>query len=175
MYSSYLTNSAMDPVLPDLLPEGSFLDDLLYTDVPVPTIPNADIATLNHRLDRLSLDTNTQSLRIDKEKAKRQKLSATVRRVRQDLSSPRPEIVTLQQDVDVIRSEQNSVNYYLEAEIPSNSVMTFRSLSRIYQILALMIPQMTLPSNHTPDLNRLLLELAHTLQQFRVDYTVSYV
>ena len=73
MYSSYLMNSSMDPVLPDLLPEGSLFDDLLHSDVPALATTHPDITTLNHRLDRLSLDTNTQSLRIDVEKAKRQK------------------------------------------------------------------------------------------------------
>ena len=145
MFSNYLTSFEMEPALPDLLPEGSFLDDLLDADAPAPAISNADLVALNQRFDRLSLDTNTQSLRIDIEKAKRQKLSATVRRVKQDLLSPRPETVTLRQNVDTMRNEQNSINYYLEAEIAGNSSMTFRSLSRIHQILALMIPQMTFP------------------------------
>ena len=165
----------MDPVIPDLLPEGSFQDDLLDTNIPVPVIPNADIVTLNQRFDQLSLDTNTQSLRIEIEKVKRQKLSATIRRLRQDLLSPHPEIARLRQDVDTMRNEQNSINYYLEAEIASNGAMTFRGLSRIHQILALMLPQTTLPVNHGPELNQLIQELGRTLQQFHVKYTVSYV
>jgi len=32
MYSNYLFNLEMDPVIPDQLPEGSFLDELLNTD-----------------------------------------------------------------------------------------------------------------------------------------------
>ena len=150
----------MKPALPDLLPEGSFLDDLLDTDATVPTFPDADLVTLTQRFDQLSLDTNTQLLRIEVEKAKRQKLSATVRRVKTDLLSPRPEIVTLRQDVDTMRNEQKAINYYLDAEIVGNSGLTFRSLSRIHQILALMIPQTTLSVNHNPELNQLVHEFA---------------
>ena len=106
MYSNQSLDFSMDPALPDLLPEGSLFDDLLYSDVPALTINHPDIATLNHRLDQLSLDSNTQSLRIDVEKAKRQKLSATVRRVKQDISLPRPEITSLKQDIDMIRGSK---------------------------------------------------------------------
>ena len=175
MFSNYLSNFEMEPALPDLLPEGLLLNDLLDIDTTVPTFPNADLVTLNQRFDQLSLDTNTQSLRIDVEKAKRQKLSASVRRIKKDLLSPRSEIVTLRQDVDTLRNEQNAINYYLDTEITGDSGLTFRSLSRIHQILALMIPQTTSSVNHNPELNQLVHELARTLQQFRVEYPVSYV
>ena len=175
MSSNYLTNFEMDPIIPDLLPEGSFLNDLLDNNIPLPVIPNTDIVTLNQRIDQLSLDTNTQSLRIEVEKAKRQKLGATVRRLRQDVLPPHHEIVRLRQDLDIMRNEQNSINYYFEAEIASNRTLAFRGLSRIHQILALMSPPTILPVNHGPELNQLIQELGRTLQQFPVEYTASYV
>ena len=138
-------------------------------------IPNADIIALNHRFDQLFIDTNTQSLRIDIEKAKRQKLNAIVRRLKQNLLSPHPELVKLRQDFETLQNEQNSINYYLEAEIASNSVMTFRGLSRIHQILGIMLPQAPPSVNPNPELNQLLQELTRTLQQFCVEYTTSYV
>ena len=156
MFSNYLNVNEMDPVLPDLLPEGSFLDDLLDAEIPLPAIQSTDIITLNQRLEQLSLDANTQALRLEIEKAKRQKLSTTVRRIKQDLLTPHSDIIKLRQDIDILRSKQNSVNYWLEAEIASNSVATFRSLSRIHQILTIMSPLLTLPVNHSPDLNQLL-------------------
>ena len=59
MYSNHSLNFSIDPALSDLLPKGSLFDDLLYSDVPALAITHPDIATLNHRLDQLSLDTNT--------------------------------------------------------------------------------------------------------------------
>ena len=175
MHSNYLFNDEIDPVIPDLLPEGSFLDELLNTDVPAPMIPNADIVALNYRFDQLFIDMNTLSLRIEVEKAKRQKLNAIFRKLKQDLLSPHPELIKLRQNFETLRSEQNSINYHVEAEIASNSVMTFRGLSRIHQILAIMLPQVPPSINPNPELNQLLQELARTLQQFRVEYTTSYV
>ena len=175
MFSNYLNVNEMDPVLPGLLLEGSFLDYLLDAEIPLPAIQSTDIITLNQRIEQLSLDANTQALRLEIEKAKRQKLSTTVRRLKQDLLAPHPEIIKLRQDIDILRSEQNSNNYWLEAEIASNSVVTFCSLSRIHQILTIMSPLLMLPVNHSPDLNQLLRELACTLQQFCVEYTVSYI
>ena len=60
MNSDQSLNFSVDSTLPDLLPEESLFNDL---------ITHPDIATLNRRLDQISLNTNTQSLRIDVEKA----------------------------------------------------------------------------------------------------------
>ena len=168
-------NFSVDSTLPDLLPEESLFNDLIYSDVPALAITHPDIATLNRRLDQISLDTNTQSLHIDVEKAKRQRLSETVRRVRQNTLRLCPDVISLKQDVTTIREEQNAVNYYLEAEIASMSATTFRSLSRIHHILTLLLPHVMLPPNNNQELIQLLQELAQTLQHFRVECAVSYV
>ena len=108
MYQNNLLNLPTDPALPDLLPEGSLFDDIFHAEVPVIAITNPDIAALNYRLDHLS-----QALRIDVERAKRQKLSATVRRVKQNILLPCPEIASLKHDIETIRGDQNILNYQL--------------------------------------------------------------
>ena len=174
MYQNNLLNLSVDPALLDLLSEGSFLDDILRLGDLTLAITHPDIAILNQRLDHLSLETNTQALRIAVERAKRQKLRPTVRQVRQDMLIPCPNIASLRYDIETMRGIQNTVNYQLEGEITSLNTMTFRCLSRMHHIIALLLPYVIMPSDSNCELNHLLQELARTLQQFRINYAVSY-
>ena len=47
-----------------------------------------DIATLNDLISRINLDINTQNLRVEVEKIKRQKLRMTMRNLKNDINSP---------------------------------------------------------------------------------------
>jgi len=175
MYQNNLLSLSVAPALPDLLQEGYFLDDILHWDDPTIAITHSDITALNQRLDHLSLETNTQALRIAVERAKRQKLRATIRQVKQDMLLPCPDIASLRYDIETMRGSQNIINYQLEGEITSLNTMTFRCLSRMHQIIALLLPHVIMPSDNNCELNQLLQELARTLQQFRINYPVSYV
>jgi len=46
MYQNNLLNLSVDPALPDLLPEGSFLGDILSLDDPTIAIAHPDIAAV---------------------------------------------------------------------------------------------------------------------------------
>jgi len=100
MFQNNLINLTGDPTLPDLLPEDPMLNDLFQIDdLPTPVI-HPDITELSRRLDHLSLETNTQGLRIAVERAKRQRLQATIRQVKQDLSLPCPDITILKKRIE---------------------------------------------------------------------------
>ena len=55
MNSDYSLNFSADSTLPELLPEESLFNDLIYADVPALAITHPDIATLNRRLDQITL------------------------------------------------------------------------------------------------------------------------
>jgi len=175
MYQNNLVNLTEDPTLPDLLPEGPLPDDLFRFDDLTANIIHPDIAVLNQRLDHLSLETNTQGLRIAVERAKRQKLQATMRQVRQDLSIPHPDIVMLRNNMEAMQGHQNAINYQLDGETARTSTLTFRCVSRIYEILVALVSCVTLPSENKYEVNIMLQELKRTIQQFSVHYAVSYV
>jgi len=163
MYQNNLLSLPTDLVLPDLLPEGLLFDDIFHSDDPTIAITHPDIAALNYRLDHLSLETNTQALRIDVERAKLQKLRATVRQVKQNMLLPCPDIASLKYDIETMRGDQNTINYQLEGEIARMNVMKFRCLSRMHQILTFLLPHVMLPPANNYKLNQLLQELARTL------------
>ena len=67
-----LINLTSDPTLPDLVPEEPIYDEIFKIDDLLMPVPHPDIAELSRKLDLLTVETNTQGLRIEIEKVKRQ-------------------------------------------------------------------------------------------------------
>jgi len=111
MYHNNFTNLIDDPVLPDLIPEEPVYEDLFQLNDLMTAIPYPDISDLNHKLELLTIDTNTHGLRIEVERAKRQRLQATVKQMRQDFALVNADIVMLKNEIAHLRDHQNSVNF----------------------------------------------------------------
>ena len=78
MYRDNLISLTEDPTLPDLVPEDPIFDDLLRVDDwTIPTM-HPDVIELSRKLDNLTIESNTQGLRLEVERAKRQRLQASV-------------------------------------------------------------------------------------------------
>ena len=71
-----LINLTEDPTLPDLLPEEPMFNELLQMEDLTMPVPHPDVVELSRKLDNLTIESNTQSLRLEIEKTKRQRLSA---------------------------------------------------------------------------------------------------
>ena len=168
-------NNLISLTIPDLLHEEPLPSDLFWIDDLLTPITHPDVVELNRRLDHLSLETNTQGLRISVERAKRQRLQATIRQVRQDLSTPCPDIAIIRNEMEHMREYQNAINYQLDGETARTSTLMFRSLSRICKILTVLVPCVILPPEDSPEVGILLQELNRTIQQFGVHYAASYV
>ena len=175
MFNNNLVNLTEDLTLPDLISEEPLPSDLFRFDDIVTPMTQADVTALNQKLDNLSLESNTHGLRLAVERAKRQRLHATVRQVRQDLFTPCPDAVKLRNDMEVMRDHQNTVNFQLDGETARISTLTFRSLPRIYQLLAAIVPGVSLSPEDNPEVGVLMQELNRTIQQFGIFYTASYV
>ena len=175
MFQSNLISLTEDPILPDLLPEDPILNDLFrIDDFPTP-IMHPDITEINRKLEHLTLETNTQGLRLAVERAKRQRLQASVRQVKQDLAHPCPELMAIRNELNQFREHQNAINYQLDGENARTNTLSFRSLSRICQILAALIPCATLSSESSAEVKILLQELTNIIQHFGVYYAASHV
>ena len=170
-----LVNLTSDSILPDLVPEEPIYDEIFKIDDLLMPVPHPDIAELSRKLDLLTVETNTQGLRIEIEKVKRQRLQATVRQLRRDMSLPCPDIPMLKSEIAQLRDYQNSINFQLDGDNARTNTLSFRSLSRICQILIALIPSSTMPSQINPEIEILLQELDNTIRQFGVHYFASNV
>ena len=114
MNHNHLINLIGDPVLPDLIPEEPVYDELFQIDDLMMSTPHPEIIDLNRKFELLTVDANTHGLRMEVERAKRQRLQATVKQLRQDLSLANADITMLKNEIAQLRDHQNSVNYQLE-------------------------------------------------------------
>jgi len=163
-----------DPTLPDLFPEDTLFNEFRLNDFSMPLM-HPDIAELTRKLEHLTLESNTQGLRLEVEKAKRQRLQASMRQIKSNLALSCPEIVALRTELQCLRDRQNEINYCLDNENVKTNTLSFRCLSRVCQILATMIPRASLPTDPSPEVQILLGELTNIIQHFGVHYAASHV
>ena len=174
MHENNFANLINDPLLPDLIPEGHIYDNLLTMDDFPMFTPQPERADIIRKFESLNIDTNTHGLRIEIERTKRQRLQATVKRLRHEFSAACADIVILRDDIIQLRDQQNAVNFQLSNENARTNTLAFRSLSRIGQILALG-PLSTQPIENYNDIEILLQELNSTVRHFGVYYAAPYV
>ena len=175
MNQNNFINLIGDPVLPDRLPEEPAYDELFPIDDLMMFTPQPEITDLTRKLELLTVDTNTHGLRIEIERSKRQRLQATMKQLRQDLSIAKTDITMLRSEITQLREQQNIINFQLDNENARTNTLSFRSLSRIGQILLTLVPNRTQLSEIGPETEILLQELNTTIRQFGVYYHASHI
>jgi len=170
-----IVNLANDSTLPDLLPEEPMYEEAFQIDDLLLPMPHPDHAELSRKIESLTVELNTHGLRLEIEKTKRQRLQATVRQLRRDMTLPSSDIQIIRSELIQLRDQQTSVNYQLDNENARTNTLSFRSLSRIGQILSTLIPSSLLSPETSSELTILLRELNNTIQHFGVFYVASHV
>ena len=173
MYNGNLFFLSGDPTPPNLIPEAPMFDELLdINDWTVPVVP-PDMIELNRKMDGLIITTNTQGLQLELERAKRQRLQASVRQVKRDLSTLTPEIAEMKSELKQMKESQNTINYQLDGENARTNTLAFRSLARICELLTTLVAIAPLSSEPSLEAKILLQELSMTIQHFGVHYTAA--
>ena len=165
-----------DPTLPDLLlPEEPLYDEVFQIDnFSMPT-PHPDITELSRKIESLTIEVNTLGLRLEIEKTKRQHLQTTIRQLRRDRTFHSSDIQMLRGELIQLRDQQTSVNYQLDNQNARTNTPSFRSISRISQILSTLVPNSFLSTETSSELAVLLKELNNTVQHFGIFYVASPV
>ena len=161
--------------VPDLIPEELTFDDLLNVDSMIMPPVLQETAEWGRKIDNLTIEFNTLSLRLEIEKTKRQRLQSVVRQLKREMSPQCPDMLTIKQDLDKFKEQQNTTNYMLDGENARTNTLAFRSISRICQLLTTMMQGTYVSAEAIDEANILLQELALTVQQFGVHYAASYV
>jgi len=171
MFQNDSTEFLVDPTLPDLLlQEEPIYDEIFQLDNLTAPIPLPDIVELSKKIDSLTIEVNTLGLRLEIEKAKRQHLQTTMRQIRRDKTFLNSDIQMLRSELLQLRDQQTAVNYQLDNQNARTNALSFRSMSRIDQILAALIPNSFLSTETRTELMMLLKELANTVQHFGMVY-----
>ena len=163
-----------DPLLPDLVPEGPACDTMINLDEFTMPMAHPELTDLTHKFESLNIDSNTHGLRIEIERTKRQRLQATVKKLRHEFHTVCADVTALREEISQLRDQQNAVNFQLNNENIRTNTLAFRCLSRIGQILTLG-PLNAQPVDNYNELEVLLQELHSTIRHFGVYYAASYV
>jgi len=159
----------------DLIEDFNFPD--LFTDEPItPNITQADaelirmlpveLKAINDRIARLETALNIQTLRLELERTKRQKLGAIMKQRRPETPIIYPD--ALKRLVETNFTHQETINYQLGDGIDRLSTVSFRCLSRVQQIMSYVVPCVPVTSSDHPDVTCLLEEIGRSLQQLCV-------
>jgi len=156
--------------LPDLLAEGSFMDNLFDYDMPV----QPDLSAVNKQLESLTVDGNTQSLQLKIERMKRRQLRSSLRNVEQAMQRPCGDAATLRHEMSMIQDQQNAVNFQLEGDITALRALSFRCLTRMYQVMVRLVSRSTCTPDEDLETAQLMQEIVLTFQQLHSYYIPSY-
>jgi len=155
-----------DPDFPDLFSDESPALNITPADKDLITMLPSELKAMNDRIERLEIALNTQTLRLELERAKRQKLASIMKQRRYE--TPVTQLEALQQLTETNYIHQEAINYQIGGSIDHLSTVMFRCLSRTQQLLSYALPCIPItPSDH-PDVTCLLEEIGRTLQQLCV-------
>ena len=119
--------------------------------IPVDLFPSTDDMTfLNNKIEQLTVDVNTQNLKIELGRLKRRKLGSTVWQLKGDLLS-------LRQTVEQVQAENN----LMKEQIATLSNAFFRThccLSRLHQVL-ISIVYIVMPVEEHREVSQLIYKL----------------
>ena len=142
--------------------------------IPVDLFPSTDdMILLNNKIDQLTVDVNTQSLRIELEKLKRQKLGDTVRRLKSDLLSLRQTVEQIQAENKIIREQLSALSNTFFSEMACMSVRVHCCLRRFHQVLITIVPYIIMPVETHHEASQLIYELLRAAQLLRPNAPVE--
>ena len=162
-------------MLPDLTIGDPIIEDVFRIDDFLPTPDHPDIIAISRQLESLTIEGNTQSLQLKIERMKRRQLRSSLRSIEQAVQRPCMDAASLRQELITSQESQNTGNFQFEGDMIAMRALTFRCLTRMYQMMTRFMPHLMLTPDDDFELTQLMQEIAQTFQQFHSYYTTSYV
>ena len=161
--------------LPDLTAGNPLFEDVFRLDDLLPIPDNPDLITISRQLESLTIEGNTQSLQLKIERMKRRQLRSSLRSVEQAVQRPCVDAESLKRELIATQENQNAINYQFEGDMTAIRALTFRCLTRMYQVMTRLMSHVMLTPDDDFELTQMMQEIAQTFQQFHSYYITSYV
>jgi len=154
-----------DSLEPPTLDECPHVFDAIHFD-PLELFPSSeDINSLTKQIESLNIEVNTQGLKSEVERLKRQRLGINLKQVKQLTIPMRKTIAHLQQENNKLRMQIHASSETHHSERARSNMWIHSGMSRIHQILIGIIPRIPMtPSEHT-EAAQLTYELLRIAQQ----------
>ena len=145
------------PIFPEVMP---FDPQNRY---PVPD----EVASLNSRLEQLSIDVHTQSLRVAIKCAKRQILGTMIRKIKSNVISPKKLYSQTQYDNDHFHRRLTGLQQEYSHKLVQITTVTYRSLARVHQLMIIFTPYIRMTMEAHANVSQLNYELYRAIEQLK--------
>ena len=115
-----------------------------------------DVMCLSNKIDQLTIDVNTQNLKIELKTLKRQKLCRSIKQLKSEIFSLKQIVTQKQSENDLLREQMLTLSTTLFGELSCLTQCTHCSLGRIHHILIASIPHIVMSEEEHQELLRAL-------------------
>ena len=162
----------------DLLVTGAEIpvlnDPLIFN--PIDLFPSSDdVLSISRLVEQLSIDLNTQHLKIEVKKLKREKLRATIKHVKQESIPTQQMLDQIHSDNTINREQLGAISNTYASELAHLILVTHCCLSRFHQVLTSMIPRISMPFDEHEEVLELIFELLGPIHLFKSTSPISSV
>ena len=121
----------------------------------------------------MSIDFHTQTLRIEVERVKKQKLSSTLKKVKREMIMHHQLLSQVHYDTYVHHKEIQDLKIKHDDELARLRSLIYCGFSRLHQLLIAVTPYIPMPSNDHVYSSQLLYEYLKTIEQIKLTTDVS--
>ena len=126
-----------------------------------------DVLAFTKQVEHLNLEVNTQGLKVEIGKLKRQRLRTTLKRVKQESIRTQRILLQLKNDNDSLKKQLSNSSNIHASEQARLRIMTHCCFSRLHQILISVIPYIQMSAGEHHAVSQLTYELLRAIQQIK--------
>jgi len=150
---------------------GDFeLNDLLNDPMlPEPVLfPQNDLVFINQRLEQLSIDVNTQNIKLELETLKRRRLRRSMNQIKNEITTLSQLLAHQSQEQAVLRSQIEILSESIASELACLTQRTHCCIGRIHHLLIAAVPRIYMSEAEHNDIAQQAAELLRALQLIRI-------
>ena len=132
-----------------------------------------DVLSLSKQVEHLSLEINTQGLKVEIERLRRRRLGTTLKQVRHETIPIRNMLTQLQHENSILKEQICTSSNTHASENTRLGMITYCCLSRLHQILISVIPHVPMSPNEHSEVSQLTYEFLRAVQLIKFSRDVG--
>ena len=131
-------------------------------------IPKTILVFINQRLEQLSVEVNTQSIKIELETLKRRRLRRSMKQIKNEITALSQLLAHQSQEQAILRNQIATLSENISSELACLTQRIHCCIGRIHHLLIAAVPRIYMSEAEHNDLAQQAAELLRALQLIRV-------
>ena len=115
-----------------------------------------DIAALDDKISKLTVDVNTQALQVEIEWIKCQKLRMTLKHVKRELAPSDHLLSQFRQELNILKEQLGTIRNLYESETARVGTTTYGCFARLHQVMIAIVRYIPMPVTEHNDISHLI-------------------